>query len=175
MAFPRSFFWVPIWATGFFVAVGSVWAAEDAKPPSPPNPRAAVERALDKTLAFDLTEAALDDVVDWLRSELKISIHVDRRSLDDIGIGIETPITFQLSGIPVRNALDLLLEELDLTWLIHDNVLVITSVETAEATLETKTYDVADLVVRLDDRDDHHDGPSQQLGRGRRERFNRAL
>jgi hypothetical protein len=59
-----------------------------------------------------------------------------------LGITPETTITKNLKGIPLRSALRLMLRDLGLSYVIRNDVLVITSPEEA---CYTKVYDVADL------------------------------
>ena len=78
-----------------------------------------------------------------------IEIQIDHRALEDIGIGSDTPITRNLKGITLRSALRLMLKEMDLTYVVRDEVLQITTPEEAESELTTKVYPVADLVLPI--------------------------
>lgn len=112
----------------------------------------AVLKALEGPAALDCTEAALADVLDDLRYKHLVAIHLDKKALEDVGIGLDTPITFSISGVPLRSALGLMLKELNLTWTIKSGVLLITTEEEAESILVTKTYDVGDLLAVAVDR-----------------------
>jgi len=81
-----------------------------------------------------------------LKKSHGIEIQLDQRALDDVGIPADTPITRSLRGISLRSALQLLLRDLDLTHLIRDEVLLITTEEEAEVMLATVAYPVTDLV-----------------------------
>ena len=52
-----------------------------------------------------------------------------------MGIGTDTPVTKNLKGITLRSALRLMLRELSLTYIIKDEVLLITTPEEAESQL----------------------------------------
>ena len=58
-------------------------------------------------------------------------------------------MTVDLKGISLRSALRLMLKELSLTYLIKDEVLLITTPEEADNQLSTKVYPVADLVLPI--------------------------
>ena len=58
-------------------------------------------------------------------------------------------VTVSLSGVTLRSALKLMLKEIDLTYVIRDEVLKITTPEEAENELLTKVYPVADLVLPI--------------------------
>jgi uncharacterized membrane protein YgcG len=108
-----------------------------------------IGRALDESTSFEFIETPLRDVVEYLRDLHDIEIQIDQRSLDDVGIGTETPITRSLKGISLRSALRLMLRELDLTYVIRDEVLLVTTPEEVENHLTTKVYPVADLVIPI--------------------------
>ena len=56
-------------------------------------------------------------------------------------------MTRNLKGVSLRSALNLMLRDLELTYTIQGEVLLITTPDEAESQLLTKVYDVADLVV----------------------------
>ena len=57
-----------------------------------------------------------------------------------MGLGIDTPVTRNLQGISLRAGLRLLLRDLALSFIIQDEVLMITSQEVADSTMETRVY-----------------------------------
>lgn len=75
-----------------------------------------------------------------------INIQIDGRALEDINMEIDTPITLNLAGVSLKSALRRMLADLDLTYVIRDEVLLITTPEEAEMQLATKLYPVTDLV-----------------------------
>ena len=60
---------------------------------------------------------------------------IDKKAMDDAGIGADMPVTKNLKGVSLRSALRLMLHELGLTYLIQDEVLLITTPEAAESRL----------------------------------------
>jgi len=109
----------------------------------------AIFDALDDTTTLEFIETPLQDVVDYLKDLHGIEIQIDHRALEDVGIGSDTPITRNLKGITLRSALRLMLKEMDLTYVVRDEVLQITTPEEAESELTTKVYPVADLVLPI--------------------------
>ncbi len=105
--------------------------------------------ALDDKTELDFAEQPLADVVEYLKERHGIEIQLDVKALTDAGLGSDTPITRNLKGISLRSALRLMLSELDLTYVIRDEVLSITSKTEAENLLSTRVYPVADLVVPI--------------------------
>ena len=115
------------------------------------NPGSAEEKiykALEQPVEdFDFVETPLRDVVAQIEDAHGIQVEIDVRALDDFGIDVDTPVTRSLSGISLRSALRLILSELDLAYIIKDEVMLITTQEEAENNLVLKVYPVADLVI----------------------------
>jgi hypothetical protein len=88
-------------------------------------------------------------VVDYLKQRHGIEIQLDKKALSDAGIGSDVPITRSFKGITLRSALKLLLGELDLTYVLKNEVLMITSRTEAENMLSQRVYPVADLVTPI--------------------------
>lgn len=109
--------------------------------------RKRIEAALEEQTELSYTETPLNDFVKALVKKHKFPIVIDRRALDDVGIGADTPITVSLKGVTLRSALRLVLKNLDLTYVIQDQTLQITTAETAESQLVTKIYVVRDLGI----------------------------
>ena len=107
-----------------------------------------IEKALESRTSLEFIETPLQDVVDYLKDFHEIEIQIDKRALDDVGVGTDTPITRNLKNISLRSALNLMLGEHDLTYTIADEVLLITTREEAATRLTTKVYPVADLITR---------------------------
>ena len=118
-----------------------------------PDARSASERKIAEALASPTTlefiETSLEDVVDYLKDLHRIEIQLDKKALDDVGIGAGTPITRNLKGVSLRSGLRLLLRDLDLTYVVQDEVLLITTPEQAECRLDVRLYPVSDLIRRL--------------------------
>ena len=105
--------------------------------------------ALDESTILEFDDSTLDEVVEFLAEFHQIPMIVDRRALDDIGFDFSLKISKELRGISLRSGLRLLLKEMDLTYVISDEVLQITTPEEAESQLITKVYPVGDLVVPI--------------------------
>lgn len=106
-----------------------------------------IEAALENEAAVEFVETPLLDAVTFIREKYETPIHIDLRSLEDVGVSIDTPVTLSAKGIRLANILDLMLKPLDLTWTIDRGYVQITTPETAEATLRTEIYDVGNLVA----------------------------
>jgi hypothetical protein len=108
-----------------------------------------IQEALKSPTRMEFTEMPLQDAVAYLKDFHDIEIQLDNRALEDAGVGADTPVTRTVNGISLKSALRLLLGEYDLTYIIKDEVLLITTQDKADTELITKAYPVADLVIRI--------------------------
>jgi len=108
-----------------------------------------IDDALKSPTQLEFIETPMQDVIDYLKDYHGIEIQIDAKALDQVGVGTDTPITKNLKGISLRSALRLMLHEMDLTYVIQDEVLLVTTPEEAETRLSTKVYPVADLVLPI--------------------------
>jgi hypothetical protein len=140
-----------VWCFVFLGFVsGNARSAEDgneAQPQEKPGWEEKTRQALDKPVTLEVVETGLGTVADHLRQQAGVpNLFLDERALDDVGIGSDVPITWKLRELPLRSVLNLILRELDLTYVIRDGGLIITTPEEAETHLITQVIDVLDLV-----------------------------
>ncbi|MEN0110340.1 MAG: hypothetical protein AAF805_06415, partial [Planctomycetota bacterium] len=111
----------------------------------------AIEEALRSQLntRLEFTDTPLDQVVAYLRDEYEIEVQLDNVALDIEGLGPDEPITFNAGNISLRSAMQRMLGDLDLTYVIDNEVLLITSLEAAQSKLRRKVYPVADLAIPI--------------------------
>ncbi len=111
--------------------------------PEPKEGEAAIRRALEECTELEFIETPLTDMVDYLKERHRIEIQLDTRALNDVGMNNDTPITKNLRRIRLRSALNLLLRELELTYTITNEVLLITTPHIPESPVTVKVYPVA--------------------------------
>ena len=70
--------------------------------------------------------------------------------MEEAGIGTDAPVNVNLHNISLRSALRLMLKNLQLTYIIQDEVLMITTQGRCREELVVKVYPVADLVLPID-------------------------
>jgi hypothetical protein len=104
---------------------------------------------LDRPTEVDFFDTPLSDAIDIIEEQHDINIELDELALDTLGVDPSVPITRQYTGISLRSALRLILREYDLTFVVRDEVLQITSTEEAEQELVTRVYPVGDLVLPI--------------------------
>lgn len=103
-----------------------------------------------KSTGLDFTEEPLESVVNFLQDEYDIPIQLDMPSLEDVGLSADEPVNVNLKNITLRSALRLMLKQMQLTYVIRDEVMIITTPEEAETELIAKVYPVADLVLPIE-------------------------
>ncbi|MEX0613182.1 MAG: hypothetical protein WD229_13765, partial [Pirellulales bacterium] len=109
-----------------------------------------IERRLKTPVMLRYEDTPLSEVVDGLSELAGVNIHLDPRGLNQEGVNSDTAVTLNLNKeISLASALNLILEPLHLSYVIKDDVLKITSEQLRDGELETKTYNVADLVVPI--------------------------
>ncbi len=113
----------------------------------------AVERTLASRVSLDLGEQTLAELARYLRTRLHLNVVINHRALDDVGLGSDTPIAaVNIEHVQLETALELILKELDLTFVMKDGMLIICTPEEAENELVTHVYMVADLIYPIDRR-----------------------
>lgn len=105
-----------------------------------------IHAALDRALTVEIEDVALTQAMEFVGQAMNIPIVIDTRALEDFGIDPATPINAKFKETPLRFALDRMLNEMELTYTIRDEVLFITTPEVVEAQLLIGLYPVRDLV-----------------------------
>lgn len=104
-----------------------------------------IAEALSKPATFGFDNTPLNEVVDTLEAEFGERIYVDKRKLADASIDpAALQVTFRKSPISRRSALDLILQEHDLKWVVKYETLWITTLDAAQSALELRVYDISD-------------------------------
>ncbi len=111
------------------------------------NKEEQIRAALDSRLDLSVVGEDLSEFLQQVEDALQFDVELDTKALDVVGIGGDTPITAELSDISLRSALRIVLRDLELTYMISDEVLLITTQEEADASLVVRVYEVGDLVV----------------------------
>jgi hypothetical protein len=110
-----------------------------------------IRETLDSPTTIDFIDMPLTDAVAYLKDQHKIEIQLDQKALDEVGIAADQAINRNLTGITLRSALRLILRDMDLTYLIRDDVLLITTPDRAAENLVRLVYPVEDLVRYVDE------------------------
>ena len=89
-------------------------------------------------------------MLETLGSLVGINIYPDPQGLAAEGVTTDTPVTINLSQpISLKSALNLILDPLRLSYVVQNEVLLITSEQTRNSQIYPKVYNVADLVIPI--------------------------
>jgi hypothetical protein len=102
---------------------------------------------LEKPFSAKFEQKPLADVVVEITRSTGLPIYVDKKILEEASIGLDTPVSCDVSGVSLRSALGLILERLDLTWTTHDGILLVTTPDKASNLEIIRVYPVRDLVA----------------------------
>ncbi|MBY0523190.1 MAG: hypothetical protein K2R98_07315 [Gemmataceae bacterium] len=109
-----------------------------------------IERRLNGPINLEFKDTPLHQVVDDLRVMSGMNIVTDKPALDEEGISLDRPLSVKLEGIAMKSALNILLHQVHLTYVIKDEVLQITTERHARGKLVQRTFPVADLIIPVD-------------------------
>lgn len=113
-----------------------------------------IRRALTEQTRAEFPNTPLRDAIAYLADYHEIDIIFDIVAIEDEGFSPDTlEVDVVLDGITLRSALRLMFESLpddiELTYIIEDEVMKITTVTQAEEKKSTRVYPVADLVIPI--------------------------
>ncbi len=118
---------------------------------SPPESELRIRAALGDETTQQFIDTPLADAVMQLSATHKIPIVVDLRALEEIGLSADAPVTLSLKNVTLRSFLRLMLRELDLTYVIKDEVMQLTTAEAAEQNLVLEMYWFPDELTEKSD------------------------
>ncbi len=109
-----------------------------------------IQQALLEPVDVNFDNQPLSVVLDTLARMTGVNVHIDRAGLNAEGVTSETPVSIILSQpVSLRSALNLILEELRLSYVIRNEVLLITSEMARDTDVYQEVYNVADLVIGI--------------------------
>jgi type II secretory pathway component GspD/PulD (secretin) len=111
----------------------------------------AIEYRLRQPISFSFKDEPLERAIETLSLSSGVPIMVDRKALRDARINLESPLTFSAPNIDMKSALNLMLRDLDLSYTIENQVLLITTPQNTIGRLVRVTYPIADLIVTVPD------------------------
>src|SRR5436190_11618011 len=83
--------------------------------------------ALDKPTNVEFLDLALEDCRNYLKEYHQINVWVDKQTLAEDGVSLDQPMTLKLADVRLESILNLLLEPLQLDWIVQDEVRKITT------------------------------------------------
>jgi hypothetical protein len=110
-----------------------------------------VEAKLEKRIDAAFEETPLSEALEFVGDAIGVDFVLDRKSLEDIGLQPDVPVTLKLqhTDVPARTVLDVILNQLGLTYIIRDGFIYVLTKEEAENYLVVDVYNVRDLLKGL--------------------------
>ncbi|MFM8214979.1 MAG: FecR domain-containing protein, partial [Pirellula sp.] len=102
-------------------------------------------RALRERDEANFNNTPLSSVMQTLADRYNIPIVIDQKALEEESVTAEDPVSLNVPEISLRSALKLILEPLNLTYVIQDEVMKITNKKNSANVV--RVYPVGDLVV----------------------------
>lgn len=104
-----------------------------------------IQAALNAEIECDFPEIPLSEVITTFADQHGLTILVLSNDLGEEGLTPDEPVSISLHSISLKNALDLILEPIGLTYVVDRDVVQITTKYKAEEMLKTRVYPVGDL------------------------------
>ncbi len=118
-----------------------------------PPQHLALRQKLQEDVSVEFVDTPLEIAIRELAAIAKTDIRLDVAELREQRIREREPVTLKLTQRKLETVLQAMLMDLDLTWILRDGLLWVTSVEAAEAFFKTAVYDVRDLCRNADESD----------------------
>jgi general secretion pathway protein D len=134
-----------IWTNKISKRLGS----EDSYRMTPPEK--AIREQLSQQVELSFDGRPLSQAMETLSDITGVPIHLDPRGLSEEGITSDQKVSLPLRGtsVSLKSALNLILEPLNLTYVIKNEVLNVTSINNSRKQKDTRTYSVRDLVIPI--------------------------
>jgi general secretion pathway protein D len=108
-----------------------------------------IKKKLPQPVSVKYENRPLSAVLDELQTMTGVPIHVDERALAQVRVTSETPVSIAHENLPLKSVLTLMLDQLELTYVIENDVLMITTQQSKQAKVYPETYRVTDLVTPI--------------------------
>jgi hypothetical protein len=109
----------------------------------------AIMKALNTVFSPDLKDTPFSEVIDWLQKAMGVSIVADKQALDEAGVKYSDPVNLSVKATG-RSILKKVLGDLNLTYVVKDNTIQITTPARAREMTTVRTYYVGDLAGVVD-------------------------
>jgi type II secretory pathway component GspD/PulD (secretin) len=110
-----------------------------------------IEARMNVPVGMHFSNTSLEQAMYDLHVMHGINFWIDQQALNDRGISKDHPVTINLEQISLKSALKLMLQNLNLTYIVKDETVQITTADRARGGLQRLTVQVADLVIPIRD------------------------
>jgi type II secretory pathway component GspD/PulD (secretin) len=131
-----------------FALIAPVFAGEEKDEATYRKIESQLESTTIDTLAYE--DADVTEVVKDIAKKARVTIVFDKAALEGVGEE-DRKITLELAEIKAMNALNIVVDQIGLFKQYKNGILYITTEEKAAEATVTKTYDVRDITVKIND------------------------
>ncbi len=124
----------------------------------------AIAGLLEKSLPeIRFADVAFSDAIDFLRDTTQANIFVNWKALESAGIDRNAPVSTRLRNVKFSKVLRTILESVgggatsQLSYTVDEGVITISTTEDLARNVETRTYDIRDLIIAIPDFSDAPD------------------
>ena len=112
----------------------------------------AILKALDTPIKADFDGSTLEQVIDYLQTLMGVTIILDKKTLDEVGISYDTPINVKnRHPVAFRSLLKQVLGEAGgLTYIVEEETIHVITQKEAKTKLTTRTYYLGDMAAAAD-------------------------
>ncbi|MBX3473563.1 MAG: hypothetical protein KF754_04205 [Planctomycetes bacterium] len=140
--------WIPCLALLAALGGAPLFAGDEKEDATYRKMESQLESTVIGSLAYDDTDVV--DVVKDIAKKARVTIVWDKKALEGVSEG-DRKVTLELAEIKASNALNIVLDQIKLKKAYKNGVIYITTEEKAEEATVTKTYDVRDITVKIND------------------------
>lgn len=116
-----------------------------------------IEAALRRPLTIDVREVSLEEALARIAKNTRLNIVIDNHALDDIGVDPSVLVTCSVRDTLLEHLLDQMLDCFDLSYIVQNDVLRVTSKLRANDYKPTRLYPIEDLIGKM-----HNDPKSKE-------------
>ena len=105
------------------------------------------EAELRNRVDIDFIDIPIVEALDELCSQVGLQFYLKEKYLEDEGISADAPVSLSLDQVSDEMALDLILEQLELTYIICDGIVLVTTEQDLENVAVVRVYNCRDLLA----------------------------
>jgi hypothetical protein len=102
--------------------------------------------SLNKAVTVNWSGKPLDEALQELSNTLDLKLFIDEKSITELGIDLQKPVTLQANLVSAKTVLRQVLASQGLTYIVKDQVIQVMDTERAKNMLVTRVYYLGDVI-----------------------------
>ncbi len=124
---------------------------------TPPVRQPSPARIAARPIPINFDDTPLSEVIDYYRQTTGLSFSISWKSLEQVGVTKDTPVTIKVGKISLARSLDLTLDEVSgsrgqferIYWLVDEGIIRIATGAAFNIRVSTRVFDVSDLMMNV--------------------------